>query len=175
VRRVALMSWGLALAGLWLTGAAAAWLPRGWLPDPALLVAVALGLRVPGAPGLVTAWVVGWSADFLSAGPHGLHALLDMGAWLLTRAAAQRVELARSAVLAPFVIGLAALHTLGEALLAGVPRAGGALLAVALPHLLANAVAALVFRRLFDALLGRVETDDALHGALRLDAGTGVR
>src|SRR5690606_21327011 len=68
VRRVALMSWGLALAGLWLTGAAAAWLPRGWLPDPALLVAVALGLRVPGAPGLVTAWVVGWSADFLSAG-----------------------------------------------------------------------------------------------------------
>src|SRR5690606_31906273 len=93
VRRVVLMSWGLALAGLWLTGAAAAWLPRGWRPEPALLRAVALGLRVPGAPGLVTAWVVGWSADFLSAGPQGLHALLDLGAWLLTRAAAQRVEL----------------------------------------------------------------------------------
>jgi len=175
VRRIALVAWGLALAGLWIVGSAAAWVPRGWLPDPSLLVAVALGLRVPGAPGLLTAWAVGWTADLLSAGPLGQHALLDMSAWLLTRAAARRVDLARSVVLVPFVVGLSAAHVVGEWLLGGVPEPGRAALAVAIPHATANAAAALAVRRLFDALLGHVDSDDPLHGALRIDPGTGVR
>jgi rod shape-determining protein MreD len=175
VRRIVLAAWGLALAGLWIVGSAGAWFPRAWLPDPALLVAVALGLRVPGAPGLATAWVVGWMADFLSAGPLGQHALLDMCAWLVTRAAARRVDLARSVVLVPFVVGLSAAHVLGEWLLGGVPEPGRAMLAVAIPHATANAAAALAVRRLFDAVLGRVDPEDPLHGALRIDPGTGVR
>lgn len=175
MRRVALAAWGLALVGLWIVGGAAEWIPRGWLPDPALLVAVALGLRVPGAPGLVTAWAVGWTADLASAGPLGVHALLDMTAWLLTRAGAQRVDLARSVVLVPFVVGLTAVHAAGEWLLVGVPEPGRAALAVAIPHATANAAAALAVRRLFDAVLGRVDPEDPMHGALRIDPGTGVR
>jgi rod shape-determining protein MreD len=175
VRRIVLAAWGLGLLGLWMVGSAAEWVPRGWLPDPALLVAVALGLRVPGAPGLATAWLVGWTADFLSAGPLGQHALLDMAAWLVTRAAAQRVDLARSVVLVPFVVGLSAAHAAGEWLLGGVPEPGRAALAVAIPHATANAAAALAVRRLFDAVLGRVDPEDPLHGALRIDPGTGVR
>jgi rod shape-determining protein MreD len=175
VNRVALAAWALALAGLWIVGSAAAWIPRGWLPDPALLVAVALGLRVPGAPGLATAWVVGWTADLLSAGPLGRHALLDMGAWLLVRWGAQRVDLARSVVLVPVVVALTAAHVVGEWLLGGVPEPGRAALAVAIPHATANAAAALAVRRLFDAVLGRVDPDDPMHGALRIDPGTGVR
>lgn len=173
--RIALAAWGLALAGLWIAGSAAAWLPRGWLPDPSLLVAVALGLRVPGAPGLLAAWAVGGTADLLSAGPLGQHALLDMTAWLLTRAAAQRVDLARAVVLVPFVVGLTALHVIGEGLLGGVPQPGREMLAVAIPHATANAAGALAVRRLFDAVLGRVDPEDPLHGALRIDPGAGVR
>lgn len=173
--RIALAAWGLALVGLWIVGSAAEWVPRGWLPDPALLVAVALGLRVPGAPGLLTAWAVGWTADLLSAGPLGQHALLDMSAWLLTRAAAQRVDLARAVVLVPFVVGLTALHVAGEWLLGGVPQPGRETLGIAIPHATANAAAALAVRRLFDAVLGRVDPEDPLHGALRIDPGTGVR
>lgn len=175
MRRIALAAWGLALAGLWLVGSAAQWIPRGWLPDPALLVAVALGLRVPGVPGLLTAWAVGWSADLLSVGPLGQHALLDMTVWLLTRAGARRVDLARSVVLVPFVVALSAGHVVGEWLLGGVPPPGSATLAVAIPHATANAAAALAVRRLFDAVLGRVEPEDPLHGALRIDSGAGVR
>jgi rod shape-determining protein MreD len=175
VRRVALAAWGLALVGLWIVGSAAEWVPRGWLPDPALLVAVALGLRVPGAPGLLTAWGIGWTADLLSVGPLGTHALLDMGAWLLTRAAAQRVDLARAVALVPFAVGLSALHVAGEWLLVGVPQPGRETLAIAIPHATANAAAALAVRRLFDAVLGRVDPEDPLHGALRIEPGTGVR
>lgn len=175
MRRIALAAWGLALVGLWIVGSAAEFVPRGWLPDPSLLVAVALGLRVPGAPGLLTAWAVGWSADLLSAGPLGQHALLDMTAWLVTRAAAQRVDLARSVVLVPFVVALSAAHTAGEWLLGGVPQPGREALAVAIPHAMANAAAALAVRQLFDAVLGRVDPEDPLHGAMRIDPGTGVR
>jgi rod shape-determining protein MreD len=175
VRRIALAAWGLGLVGLWLVGSAAEWVPRGWLPDPALLVAVALGLRVPGPAGMATAWAVGWTADFLSAGPLGQHALLDLGAWLTTRAGAQRVDLARSVVLVPFVVGLSAAHVAGEWLLGGVPEPGRAALAVAIPHATVNAAAALAVRRLFDAVLGRVDPEDPLHGALRIDAGPGLR
>jgi rod shape-determining protein MreD len=175
VRRIALVAWALALVGLWIVGSVAEWVPRGWLPDPSLLVAVALGLRVPGAPGLLTAWAVGWTADLLSAGPLGQHALLDVGAWLLTRAAARRVDLARSVVLVPFVVGLTAAHVVGEWLLGGVPEPGRAALGVAIPHATANAAAALAVRRLFDAVLGRVDPEDPVHGAFRIDAGPGLR
>lgn len=175
MKRIPLIAWAFALVSLWIVGSAAEWLPRGWLPDPALLVAVALGLRVPGASGLLTSWAVGWTADLLSAGPLGEHALLDMTAWLLTRAAAQRVDLARAVVLVPFVVALSAVHIVGQTLLGGVPEPGRAALAIAIRHATANAAAALAVRHLFDALLGRVDPEDPFHGALRIEAGPGLR
>lgn len=175
MRRVALAAWGLALVGLWLVGSAATWLPRGWLPDVTMLVAVALGLHVPGAAGLVTAWAVGGTADLLSGGPLGQHALLDLGAWLLTRAGVQRVDLARAVVLVPFVVALSALHLLGQWALIGVPELGRDALAIAIPRATANAAAALAVRRLFAVVLGRVDPDESGPAALRIDAATGMR
>ena len=175
MKRVAFAAWALALAGLWIVGTAAAWLPRGWLPDVTLLVAVALGLHVPGAAGLVTAWLVGGTADLLSGGPLGHHALLDLGAWLLTRAGVQRVDLARAVVLVPFVVALTALQVLGQWALVGVPELGRDALAIAIPLATANAAAALAVRRLFAVVLGHVDSDDAGPGGLRIDAATGLR
>lgn len=175
MRRVALIAWGLALVGLWIVGSAATWFPRSWLPDVTMLVAVALGLHVPGAAGLVTAWAVGGAADLLSGGPLGQQALLDLGAWLLTRAGVQRVDLARTVVLVPFVVGLSALQLLGQWALVGVPELGVAALAIALPRVTANAVAALAVQRLFAAVVGRVDPDESGPGALRIDAATGIR
>lgn len=173
--RVALAAWGLALLGLWIVGSAAAWLPRAWLPDVTLLVAVALGLRVPGAPGLAMAWAIGGTADLLSSGPLGLHALLDLGAWLLTRAGVQRVDLARAVVLVPFVVALTALSILGQWALSGVPALSPETLAIAIPQAFTNAAGALAVRRLFEAVLGRVDPDDPGQAALRIDAATGMR
>lgn len=175
MRRVALAAWGLALVGLWIVGSAATWFPRSWLPDVTMLVAVALGLHVPGAAGLVTAWAVGGTADLLSGGPLGQQALLDLGAWLLTRAGVQRVDLARTVVLIPFVVGLSVLQLIGQWALVGVPELGGAALAIAIPRAITNAVAALAVQRLFLAVVGRVDPDESGPGALRIDAATGIR
>ncbi len=175
MRRVVLAAWGIALVGLWIVGSAATWFPRSWLPDVTMLVAVTLGLHVPGPAGLVTAWAVGGTADLLSGGPLGHQALLDLGAWLLTRAGVQRVDLARTIVLVPFVFGLSALQIIGQWALVGVPELGGAALAIAIPRATANAVAALAVHRLFAAVVGRVDPDESGSGALRIEAGTGIR
>ncbi|MCL4685416.1 rod shape-determining protein MreD [Myxococcota bacterium] len=175
MRRTALVAWGLALVGLWIVGSAATWLPRAWLPDVTLLVAVALGLRVPGALGLATAWAVGGTADLLSGGPLGQHALLDLGAWLLTRVGVHRVDLARGVVLVPFVATLSALQLLGQWALTGIPGLGREVFAIAIPQALVNAVVALAFQRLLEGLSGRVDPDDPGPGSLRIDAATGLR
>jgi rod shape-determining protein MreD len=174
VRRIAAV-WGLALAGLWVVGAASAWVPPGWLPDPALVVAVALGLRAPGAPGALGAWLVGWSADLLSAGPPGTHALLDLVSWALTRAGQRRVDLARPVILVPFVVGLTAVHTVGMWAIGALPAVDRVVVHIALVHAIANAAVVLATQPAFDALLGRFEADEPARGSLRLDAGAGLR
>jgi hypothetical protein len=130
---------------------------------------------VPGALGLTTSWVVGGTADLLSAGPLGQRALLDLGTWLLTRVGVQRVDLARPVVLVPFVVVLSALHLSGQWVLTGVPELGSHALAIVIPQATSNAAAALVFHRLLDAVLGRVDSDESGPGSLRIDAAAGVR
>jgi rod shape-determining protein MreD len=174
VKRVAI-AWVVALVGLLGVGAAAAWLPRGWLPDPSLLVAVAAGLRLRGADGVLAASAAGWTADALSGGPLGVHALLDLLAFAVTRAVQGRVDLDRGVLLALLVAALTAGHAAGEWALAGRPAAGGEALRIGLAHVLANAIAALPVKWLLDALLGRLDDDEPARGSLRLDPGAGLR
>ena len=72
----------LLLAGvlvLMLEGALATILPPPWCPDLRLLAVICIGLRWHGlAPGLVLAYLLGFSADVLSGSLMGLHALLSM-------------------------------------------------------------------------------------------------
>jgi rod shape-determining protein MreD len=175
VRRVAI-AWTLAAAGLCLTGVAAAWVPRGWLPDPALLAAVVLGLRVGDVAGILGVWSVGWTEDLLCGGPLGQYALLRLAAWGLTRLAARRVDLERPLLLAPFVFALCTAETLALAALGSAPPLGAETLAIGLPHAVANAVGAIVARAVFDALVERAGgAGEAPRGSLRLDAGSGIR
>ena len=175
VRRVAI-AWALAAVGLWLTGAAAAWVPRGWLPDPALLAVVVLGLRVGDAPGVFGAWAIGWTEDLLSAAPLGQFALLQLLFWVVTRLAAQRIDLERSLLLASFVFALCAAESVVLAALGSAPPLGAETLAIGLPHALANAVGAIVARAVFDALIERAGGGgEAARGSLRLDPGAGIR
>ena len=69
-------AWLLAAIGLWIVGTLALWVPRGMLPDPALLAAIALGLHMPGLRGIIAAWGIGWQEDLLSGGPLGVFALI---------------------------------------------------------------------------------------------------
>ena len=174
MRRVAI-AWALATAGLWVTGAAAAWVPRGWLPDPALLAVVVLGMRIGDATGVLGAWSIGWTEDLLCGGPLGQYALLGLVGWGITRLAAQRVDLERPLLLAPFVFALCGAETLALAALGAAPPLGAETLAIGLPHATVNAVGAIVALAVFDALCERGGGGEAARGSLRLDAGTGIR
>ena len=108
----------LAAAGLWIIGAAGPWVPRGALPDPALLAAIALGLHLPGARGLLAAWAIGWQADFLSNGPLGVFAFASLLAWIAARIGERQLALARPVALVPFT----AVMTIGQVGLLGLLR-----------------------------------------------------
>jgi rod shape-determining protein MreD len=174
VRRIA-PAWALALAGLWIAGSAASFAPRGWLPDPALLVAVGAALRLPATQGLLVAFAVGSTADALSGGPLGLQALLDLLAWALTRAAARRVDLTRPVLLAPLAASLTVAHAAGLAMLGGTLEPSPETGAILAAHALANALAAPAVAALLDALVGRFELEEPPRGSLRLDPGAGAR
>jgi hypothetical protein len=174
VRRIAL-AWAVAAAGLWIVGAAARWVPRGWLPDPALLAAVGLGLHVGGPPGALGAWAIGWTADLLSGGVLGQFALLNLVVWAAARAAQSRVDLERPLVLVPFVLGLALGQAAGLWALGRVPRAGPETLALLLPFAAANVAGALALRPLWNALLAGVDGSEAPRGTLRLGTSAGLR
>jgi rod shape-determining protein MreD len=174
VKRVALALF-TALAGLLLVGAAAAWVPRGWLPDVALLVAVAAGLRMGGTTGAITASAAGWTADALSGGPAGTHAFLDLLAWLVTRFAQGRVDLSRGMLLAPFTAALAAAHVLGEWALGSLALAQPDVLQVLVAQVVVNALAVVGVQRLLDAGFALLDDDEAGRPTLRLDAGSGSR
>jgi hypothetical protein len=166
----------LAAVALWLTGAAAGWLPRGLLPDPSLLLAIALGLHLPGTRGLVAAWCIGWQADFLSGGPLGLFAFCDLLAWTATRLGERQLALARPVALIPFAAAL----TLGQVALLAFLDAGPRLedpgtLPVLVLHAAVNAIAVPFASRAIGALVGSVDAPEAPRSGLRFDAGTPIR
>ena len=166
----------LAAAGLFAAGAAAPWVPRGALPDPALLAAIALGLHLPGVRGLLAVWAIGWQADFLSNGPLGVFAFASLLAWIATRLGERQLALARPVALIPFTAAL----TVGQvALLAvlgiGPPAADPRVLPVLVLHVLANALAVPFAARLFAAIVGGADTPEAPRTALRFDAGAPLR
>jgi cell shape-determining protein MreD len=175
VRAIA-TAWLLTAIGLWVAGAAAPWVPRGLLPDPALLAAVALGLHVPGLRGIVAAWGVGWQQDFLSGAPLGLFALLQLLAWTATRLGERQLALARAVALMPFIAAL----TVAQALLVmGIadgprfddPRA----LPVLIVHAIVNALMVPFASRIFGAAVGRVDAPEQGRSGLRFDAGAPLR
>lgn len=169
-------AWLLTAMGLWLVGAASPWVPRGVLPDPALLAAVALGLHVPGLRGLVAAWGIGWQEDFLSGGPLGLFALLQLLAWTATRLGERQLALARAVALVPFTAVLTVAQVGLVTMLAIGPRFDDPrTVPVLVLHAIANALAIPLASRLLAAAVGRVESPDASRGGLRFDAGAPLR
>jgi cell shape-determining protein MreD len=175
VRAIA-TAWLLTAMGLWLVGAVSPWVPRGLLPDPALLAAVALGLHVPGLRGLIAAWGVGWQEDFLSGGPLGLFALLQLLAWTATRLGERQLALARAVALVPFTAVLAVAQAGLVTMLASGPRFDDPhTLPVLVLHAIANALAIPFASRLLAAVVGRVENPETSRGGLRFDAGTPLR
>ena len=169
-------AWLLAAIGLWIVGALAAWAPRGMLPDPALLAAIALGLHMPGLRGIIAAWGIGWQQDLLSGGPMGVFALLQLLAWTVTRLGERQLALARPVALVPFTAVLTIAQVMLVMGLAVGPRLDDPrTLPVLVVHALVNALAAPFVSRLFDAAVGRVESPDASRGGLRFDAGAPLR
>jgi len=175
VRAIA-TAWLLTAMGIWLVGAASPWVPRGVLPDPALLAAVALGLHVPGLRGLIAAWGVGWQEDFLSGGPLGLFALLQLLAWTATRLGERQLALARAVALVPFTAVLTVAQVGLVTMLASGPRFDDPrTVPVLVLHAIANALAIPFASRLLAAAVGRTDSPDASRGGLRFDAGTPLR
>jgi cell shape-determining protein MreD len=175
VRAIATV-WLFTAMGLWLVGAVSPWVPRGVLPDPALLAAVALGLHVPGLRGLIAAWGVGWQEDFLSGGPLGLFALLQLLAWTATRLGERQLALARAVALVPFTAVLTVAQIGLVAMLSVGPRLDDpSTVPVLILHAIANALAIPFTTRFFAAAVGRVESPDAGRGGLRFDAGAPLR
>ncbi len=173
--RAVALAWGLAGLGLWLAGTAAPWLPRGVAPDPGLLMAVAIGLRLGGLRGLVAAWGLGWACDLLSGAALGQYALLHLVAWALTRIGQWQVDLRRALVLMPFVFGLTGVQLGLLSLTGGAPPLGPTLLRLGLLHAAVNALAAPLVARLFELALGRLASSDALPASLRFEPDAPTR
>ena len=169
-------AWLLTAMGLWLAGAIAPWVPRGVVPDPALLAAVAIGLHMPGLRGLVAAWGVGWQQDFLSGAPLGLFALLQLLAWTSTRLGERQLALARAVALVPFTAVLTVVQALLVMAIAHGPRFDDPrTIPVLVIHAVVNAIAVPFASRLFGATVGRVDAPDLGRNGLRLDSGAPLR
>jgi hypothetical protein len=169
-------AFALAALALWLAGALAPWLPRGAVPDPALLAAVALGLHLPGVRGLLAVWAIGWQADFLSGGPLGAFAFCNLLAWLATRLGERQFALGRPIALVPFTAAL----TLGQVALltlfdVGPPLGDPRTIPVLVLHVLANALAVPFVARVFAVAVGPSEVPDASRGGLRFESGAPLR
>lgn len=107
---------GLALAAILLQSLVQALFP-GWLrPQPVLILALGLGLRGRGTPGLLLAFGSGFVVDALSGSPPGLFALLYGTACMLTRAVDHALYLREPVPWALYVFG----YTIFDALALGV-------------------------------------------------------
>ncbi len=169
-------AWLLTAIGLWVVGAVAPWVPRGMLPDPALLAAVALGLHMPGLRGIVAAWGVGWQQDLLSGAPLGLFALLQLLAWAATRLGERQLALARAVALVPFTAALTVAQALLVMGIADGPRFDDPrTLPVLILHALVNALVVPFASRVFGASVGRGDSPEPSRIGLRFDAGAPLR
>ncbi len=174
--RAILTAWLFTALGLWLVGAVAPWVPRGVLPDPALLAAVALGLHMPGLRGIIAVWGVGWQQDFLSGAPLGLFALLQLLAWTATRLGERQLALARAVALVPFTAALTVAQALLVTAIAGGPRFDDPrTLPVLVLHAIVNALAVPFASRIFGAAVGRVDAPELSRSGMRFDAGAPLR
>ena len=134
------------ITALLVQSVAAVHLPAAWVPNLSLLVAVALGLHLEAAGGLVVAGSLGYASDLFSGSLLGQHALLRALACAGTRLANRGLDLRRFLPLAVY----AALLTLAEAaavgglttLFAGRAALDRALVAVLGQQMLVNALAA---------------------------------
>jgi len=162
--------------GLWAIGALAIWIPRGALPDLALLAAIALGLHRPGIPGLVAAWAIGWQADFLSNGPLGVFAFVALLAWMATRLGERQLALARPVALVPFTAALTVLEVALLTLFGVGPHPDDPhLLSVLALHAGVNALAVPFAARLFGAVVGAADPAEVPRSGLRFDPGAPLR
>ncbi|RIL06014.1 MAG: hypothetical protein DCC71_08335 [Proteobacteria bacterium] len=170
------VSFALAAVASWLVGAVSPWLPRGGLPDPALLFAIALGLHLPGVRGAIAAWAVGWQADLLSGSPLGLFSFTCLVAWVAARLGERQLALARPVALVPFTAAL----TIAQAALLVLLDLGPAAddprtLPVLVVHVLANAIAVSFVSRLVGATASGADAAEAQRSGLRFDAGAPLR
>lgn len=174
--RAIALAFGLAALASWAIGAAAPWVPRGALPDPALLAAIALGLHMPGVRGLIAAWAIGWQADLLSNGPLGLHAFTALCAWIATRLGERQLALARPVALIPFTAALSLAHFALLALFGvGPPADDPRVLPVLVLHVVVNALSVPIAARVLGALVGAADAPETPRTALRFDAGAPLR
>jgi rod shape-determining protein MreD len=102
------------IAALVLRGALSGAIPPSLTPDVALVVVVGLGLRQPGATGLLLAAGLGCTADVLTGALLGHHALLYALAFAVTRVAGAQLDLRRVAPVAFLVAALSMAYGLGS-------------------------------------------------------------
>jgi rod shape-determining protein MreD len=161
------------ITALVVQSVAALHLSPALVPNLSLLVAVALGLHLEAAGGLVVAGALGYASDLFSGSLLGQHALLRALACIGTRLANTGLDLRRFLPLAIY----AALLTLAEAvalggltaLFAGRAAFDGALAGVLGQQMLVNALAA----PLVSAAAGRIVRwtlpEESLRRSVRLD------
>ena len=171
-RRVLALA-GLGLALLMVQSVATAVLPARFVPDLALLLAIAAGVSAGAMEGMLLATGVGYGADLLSGSLLGHHALLRLGAFVATRVLGGQFHLKRGLPLACCVAGLTFADAVGTALL-GWLFTGDPLLGLHAPlDLLARAAVNALFAPLvvggLDALLELLTEREARRRDVRLE------
>lgn len=97
---------------LWVRGVFAGVLPSGVGPEVGLLVAVGLGLHLPGTLGLVLAALFGVFTDVLTGALLGHHPILFLLAFAVTRVAGAQLDLRRGLPVLVLVAALSVAHAL---------------------------------------------------------------
>lgn len=103
----------LALLAVIVEGALAQLMPLRFLPDLSLLAVVAAALRLPAAPALLAAAVIGLGTDMLSGSLLGQHAFLRLLELVLTRGVAGQLDLRRPLPAATFSLALVGVDAVG--------------------------------------------------------------
>ena len=153
------------LLALILQGALARVVPPPWCPDLAWLVVVALGLRWPSfVSGLVLATLLGFAMDLVSGSLMGQHALMRIATYLAAFLAARQLDLSGAYPVTVFVFvlmvvyGLAIVVTLS--FFVGSAGIGLHVVAQALCHAFANALAAMPVITIVERLLARFSEEE---------------
>jgi rod shape-determining protein MreD len=167
----------LGVFALMVQGVVAQVLPANLVPDFALLLVVAIALRLRGAAsGVVLAALLGYTTDLLSGSLLGQHALLRMAAYGVARFGSARLNLRGPLPQALFVGILSIAHAVGLWGLFAFFAAdtGSPLLTLRelLPHALVNTIAAPFVTQGIGALLERLGDDEGGQRPMRLEPRT---